>query len=225
MMQISDRTFLTMASLALNKINGCQNIFSDLSLAYNIMMLENNDYSNFWFCFSTFSGIPVLQLKTHFSLLSQQVFTPNFQINEESFKFRKSVNRSQSKSVVQFRSEFTHALVQVLGEQFKTDLNKSSEKEICLFLNANVKMSDKTAFWKEVAQYINGKTNKQIQDYYCHSYQNVIYDRQLSTQDKNILRYLNEFWQDQRPVFVADKFLEMTSEKDYFKHNIINVRR
>ncbi|CAL5988680.1 SANT/Myb_domain [Hexamita inflata] len=218
-----------MAALVLNNLTAQSKNYSHQSLIYSILMLDNDQFDLFWLSFSHYTNIPVQELKCAFNTLATNILSNNYTQELDSFQFRKSVYRQQSQSVIQFRNLFTGVLKRVLNVFFKTDLNKSSEKEICLFLNANVKMSDKTAFWKEVAQYINGKTNKQIQDYYCHSYQNVIYDRQLSTQDKNILRYLNEFWQDQRPVFVADKFLEMTSEKDYFKHNIImyiiNVRR
>ncbi|CAL5988648.1 Hypothetical_protein [Hexamita inflata] len=192
-------------------------------------MLENEPYDQFWRFFSMYTSIQENELKSTFNLLSNVIMSQKYSREINSFQFRKSVYRQQSEPVIQFRNVFTIALKQVLNKLYQIDIQEYSEKDVCLFLNTNLKTSDKTTFWQEVTQQIQGKTNKQIQDYYCHSYQTVIYDRQLSNQDKTILRYLNEFWNYQRPAFVADKFLEMVNEKNYFKHNIImyiiNLRR
>ncbi|CAL6039977.1 Hypothetical_protein [Hexamita inflata] len=221
MLQISDSAYLAIAAFVLNKQNQENKQYSHQCLIYNILMLENEPYDQFWRFFSMYTSIQENELKSTFNLLSNVIMSQKYSREINSFQFRKSVYRQQSEPVIQFRNVFTIALKQVLNKLYQIDIQEYSEKDVCLFLNTNLKTSDKTTFWQEVTQQIQGKTNKQIQDYYCHSYQTVIYDRQLSNQDKTILRYLNEFWNYQRPAFVADKFLEMTNEKDYFKHNII----
>ncbi|CAL5977526.1 Hypothetical_protein [Hexamita inflata] len=94
------------------------------------------------------------------------------------------------------------------------------DKEICQFINTKIKLNEKTLFWKQVVELSDGKTSKQIQDYYHHTYQNVMFDKQLSISDKQTLRQLSAFWKDEKPTYVSGKFLEMSPGNAYFKHNI-----
>ncbi|CAL5977552.1 Hypothetical_protein [Hexamita inflata] len=248
MSRITEREFLTIASLVYGKLTQNYNDLTDQALVYSILMLRDTQYDSFWSMYSEYAGLPIQTLQSLFQALSHNIFFAttrwstcvqeanllqtsliNLTASDNNFKFRKSVNRKQSPALVQYRQQFTSWLKSVLKITRDLNFDEMDDKEICQFINTKIKLNEKTLFWKQVVELSDGKTSKQIQDYYHHTYQNVMFDKQLSISDKQTLRQLSAFWKDEKPTYVSGKFLEMSPGNTYFKHNItmyvINLRR
>ncbi|CAL6064526.1 Hypothetical_protein [Hexamita inflata] len=224
---VHDQQLLTLASLVYNKLFKGGDL-SNQFLIYSITVLDDVAYSHFWSQLSAFSEIPQNTLKTLFQPLQTHYLTTNITSAPTiDFKFRKSVNRKQSAVIIQNKLEFRTNLKAILKRFFNSSFEHYDDKELCEFLNINLKTGDKTEFWSEMGA-IQNKTSKQTQDYYHHTFQNALFQNQLSIKDKSDLKNLSCFWKNQTPTFVAKKFMEM-NQQEYFKHNVImyviNLRR
>ncbi|CAL6040123.1 SANT/Myb_domain [Hexamita inflata] len=150
---------------------------------------------------------------------------------ERQTRMRKSVSRNKPAASDQFRVEFTEALRAVLQLFYPHALcyQNISEQQLCQAINEHTKEMNKTKFWREMVNRMPHKTSKQVQDYYAHTYQKALFQKQLSMEDKVTLRNLSALHPEWKPAAVVDAFLETVDGKDYFKHNImmyiINLRR
>ncbi|CAL6006081.1 Hypothetical_protein [Hexamita inflata] len=232
---IREGVFLSKATEVLKTFPNSQNNNSDTAV-YQIMMLRNDEYNQFWETMHSQSGVPSSELQQYFTttvvphnlVKSSDDSKISFSSLEETKqKFRKSVSRQKTSVSDQFRELFAVSLKENLNRFTFKSYESLRNAELCLKVNAYLEKNDKVRFWK--AMVVQGKTSKQIQDYYLHSFQMAIYPRQLSTEDKQLLRHLNEQMASQRPNKVVLEFLSRTAFKDFFKHNIlmyiINIRR
>ncbi|CAL6104747.1 Hypothetical_protein [Hexamita inflata] len=232
--------FLSRAAQVLERFNSNQ----VTPAVYQVMMLRDDEYEQFWSEMRVQSGIPSSELQDFFS----NHVAPKFLFKYDSFsqssssdaaqttiqeskgqKFRRSVSRQKSSASDQFRELFANGLATILSRFTLDSFADLSHADICNKVNAYLEHNDKTQFWRTMTEAIEGKSSKQIQDYYAHSFQKAIYTRQLSTEDKALLRQLSQQMAEAKPSQVALEFLGRAAFKDYFKHNVvmyvINLRR
>ncbi|CAL6056235.1 Hypothetical_protein [Hexamita inflata] len=235
---IREGAFLSKAAEVLQSVDHSGSSSSDTAV-YQIMMLRDGEYQQFWETMHGQSGVPSSELQQYFST----VVVPRHLVKNETRpddshvasssqedtkqKFRKSVSRQKTSASDQFRELFAASLKENLSRCTFESHDGLGHAQLCVKVNAYLEHNDKVAFWR--AMVVPGKTSKQVQDYYLHSFQVAIYPRQLSTADKQLLRLLSEQMASQRPSKVALEFLSRAAYQDYFKHNIlmyiINLRR
>ncbi|CAL6040522.1 SANT/Myb_domain [Hexamita inflata] len=154
--------------------------------------------------------------------------TPNpFLATTTQQYFRKSVPRQKSIVFDQFSKLFGLALAQTL--QFFTGTLYTEDSQLCQAVNSYLEYNTKHKFWSKMTELIPGKSNKQVQDYYAHSFQKVLFTKQLTIEDKMLIRKLNEELINEKPSYVSQMFMNSVKSEEYFKHNIImyiiNLRR
>ncbi|CAL5980361.1 Hypothetical_protein [Hexamita inflata] len=207
------------------------------SVIHMIMELHNKQYQLFWLLLSTL--IPSVSTQ-----ILQQYFVNNI-VNKYLFKkqgemsskmssdaeqrFRKSVDRQKSYKSDQQKEVFASALKNALRTLTQRECDNISNSDLCAEVDSHLQVNNKAAFWNCVASSMDGKTRKQVQDYYIQSFQKLRYNRLLTVEDKLLLRQLSNQMEDQKPAAVVQQFLCQVENTDYFKHNImmyvINFRR
>ncbi|CAL6027452.1 Hypothetical_protein [Hexamita inflata] len=238
---IQETAFLSRAAQVLEHFNSNSQV---TPAVYQVMMLKDDEYELFWSEMRIQSGVPSSELQDFFS----NHVAPKFLFKYDSFsqsssldaaqttfqeskgqKFRRSVSRQKSSASDQFRELFANGLTTILSRLTLDSYVDLSYADICNKVNSYLEHNDKTQFWRTMTEAIEGKSSKQIQDYYAHSFQKAIYTRQLSTEDKVLLRQLSQQMADAKPSKVALEFLSRSEYADYFKHNVvmyvINLRR
>ncbi|CAL6068403.1 Hypothetical_protein [Hexamita inflata] len=126
------------------------------------------------------------------------------------------------------QNHFSSAVSHLLSVQ--TGLNVVvSELELCQRLNEHLKSCPKQQFWNQLSELMQIKTARQLSDYYTNSYSKNLHTGQLTTEDKTVLRELNQQMRQMKPAEVAKVFLVKQKTQTYFKRNIvmyvINLRK
>ncbi|CAL5994270.1 Hypothetical_protein [Hexamita inflata] len=215
--------FFALSAMVYNKLHGKTSMYSDFELVFNILMQQNEAYSSFWALLTEFTQLSkqtLLNLFVSFSVqLSEQ--------KQEKQLFRNNTVRKSSDKAEQFRSLFTQNLKLVLKNHFGNTFADFNNQELCVFIKEN-NVQNMREFWRELTELFEGKTSKQIRDYYGKAYQKVLYT-QLSAYDKACLHAMSQSWAEQTPGFIAKKFQMIAEKKDYFQQNIImyivNIRK
>ncbi|CAL5996341.1 Hypothetical_protein [Hexamita inflata] len=151
-----------------------------------------------------------------------------FSLYKQPKCFRSSVPRQKSDQQIQFQNHFSSAVSHLLSVQ--TGLNVVvSELELCQRLNEHLKSCPKQQFWNQLSELMQIKTARQLSDYYTNSYSKNLHTGQLTTEDKTVLRELNQQMRQMKPAEVAKVFLDKQKTQTYFKRNIvmyvINLRK
>ncbi|CAL5972382.1 Hypothetical_protein [Hexamita inflata] len=221
-MSVNERKLLSLSQMIFNKIRSTCIVYSDSELVFNVMMLSNSQYSQFWNLLSEFSEFSEHRLISDFMHLSQNVFVLNGHIQHEpSTKFKRSVLKRSAPKQEQFKQFFTENLKQVLSSVFKNyNFNQMTQAELCTFIKENEIEKNKTV-WKQLRERIPNKNPKQIRDYYGKTFQKALFTQQLTNYDKANIQALNRIWAEETPAFIAKKFLQISEEDGYFQSNII----
>ncbi|CAL6103898.1 Hypothetical_protein [Hexamita inflata] len=216
------RKLLSLSQMIFNTIHSTCIVYTDSELVFNIMMLSNSQYSQFWNLLSEFSEFEEHRLINDFMYLSQNVFVFNGHIQHEpQSKFKRSVLKRSAPKQEQFKQFFTENLKQVLSSVFKNyNFNQMTRVELCTFIKEQEIEKNKTV-WKQLRERIPDKNPKQIRDYYNKTFQKALFTQQLTNYDKANIQALNRIWAQETPAFIAKKFLQISEEDGYFQSNII----
>ncbi|CAL6026091.1 Hypothetical_protein [Hexamita inflata] len=209
----------------------------EASLIHIIMELRNQSYQLFWLLLSQqMPGTSTQALQHYFvnNIVNKYLFKKQGEMSslmssDAEQRFRKSVDRQKSYKSDQQKEIFAAALKNALRTLTQREYDNISNSDLCVEVDNHLQANNKAAFWNCVASSLEGKTRKQVQDYYIQSFQKLRYSRLLTVEDKLLLRQLSSQMEDQKPAAVVQQFLCQVENTDYFKHNImmyvINFRR
>ncbi|CAL5970531.1 Hypothetical_protein [Hexamita inflata] len=196
---------------------------------YDVMMLPDNTYQYLFAELAMELNIPQNELKQFVS----EVINEQFQtavLQEQKVNNNTVQKRTQKELFVEQKRRFAEILAQVLKE-YNIQSNPADHKQMCTYVDICIQEHGQKRFWSTMNQLMPEKTVKQLRDYYTRSFQQVLYNCQLSFEDKQLLRKLMETYPHERPTDIADYFMEQISgeERNYSHRNIvvyiINSRR
>ncbi|CAL6048878.1 Hypothetical_protein [Hexamita inflata] len=135
--------------------------------------------------------------------------------NARCYNLSKNAPRTQSKEQIEFQNRFSSSLQTVL--KIKETNNKTlSEKAVCYLQNNN-----SIQFWKEMHELIPDKSTVQLREYFQNSFKRFMHQEFINKEDKMVLKDLINEMKDKKPAEIADKFMEMTADRNYFKRNVL----
>ncbi|CAL6005678.1 SANT/Myb_domain [Hexamita inflata] len=219
-----------------NQVNTLLNMFENFlqtepqQVLFEVMMLPDNMYTYLFAQVSAQMNVAVSQLKCQFSAVVNENFhikcqhstTPSY----DSCLKQKTVKQQYEEQKLQFAQK----LGQVLAEN-KVSATVSDHKLLCSQVDSCIQECGQKKFWKSMQSRMPDKTVKQVRDYYHRSFQQVLYNCQISYEDKQVLQKLMAASPQERPTDIATHFLEICSNevKNYSRRNIVvyivNARR
>ncbi|CAL5971037.1 SANT/Myb_domain [Hexamita inflata] len=120
------------------------------------------------------------------------------------------------------------ALIEVCRDFGKPVSSDVSDRELCLLVNKTVEADSTQQFWNRVASMVPSKTKKQLYDFFRTCFSKVLFDAQISREDKLAIEQLNQAHPDMKPAALAELFLE-ESGRNLLKHDVVmqfvNLRR
>ncbi|CAL5993719.1 Hypothetical_protein [Hexamita inflata] len=156
----------------------------------------------------------VMQLTLE-NMTSPSLESATSQYSKTFYNLLENRPRTQSKTSIQFQTKFSTALQQIL------ETSITDNRELCILTNEYLQHNDYTEFWVAVHQLIPEKKPAQLRDYFQKSFQRFMYQEYITCEDKLILRDLIASMSSQKPAEIAGTFLDMFTEKNYFKRNVV----
>ncbi|CAL6113659.1 Hypothetical_protein [Hexamita inflata] len=206
-------------------------------VAYQVMMLPDTQYHTRFAQLSLELNVDVNTLKKQFVevAMAQLVIKhvscapeADSQENAGRKKVRQTYHRDIKPEYQQFQKLYAEKLFQVLRSADNTAVF-TDDRELCIQVNAHFTSLGQKTFWQHLQALIPHKTVKQLREYYQNSFLRVLYDNQIDVQDKELLREMIESQREASPTDIANQFLEVCANKNYFKRNIvmyvINLKR
>ncbi|CAL5991172.1 Hypothetical_protein [Hexamita inflata] len=210
---------------------------SPQQVVYQVMMLPDNQYHVRFAQLSLELNVDMNILKDMFvevateQLVNKQVSHLQEANSKESSgrkKVRQTYHRDIKPEYQQFQKLFSEKLFQVLQSSDKS-AQVTDDRDLCLKVNQHLINHRQKFFWHHLQTLIPHKTVKQLREYYQKSFTRVLYDSQIDVQDKEFLHQMIDKQMETSPTAIANQFLEVCCNKNYFKRNIvmyiINLRR
>ncbi|CAL6107216.1 Hypothetical_protein [Hexamita inflata] len=206
-------------------------------VVYQVMMLPDNQYHVRFAQLSLEMNVDMNILKDMFvevamnQLVNKQVNRLQEANSKESSgrkKVRQTYHRDIKPEYQQFQKLYAEKLFQVLRSRNQKAVF-SDDRDICIQVNNHIANFGQKNFWHSLQTLLPSKTVKQLREYYQKSFMRVLYDNQIDVQDKELLRQIIEKQSETSPTAIANQFLQVCCNKNYFKRNIvmyiINLRR
>ncbi|CAL6110480.1 Nitrogen_fixation protein NifW [Hexamita inflata] len=206
-------------------------------VAYQVMMLPDAQYHTRFAQLSLELNVDVNTLKQQFvevamtQLVNKQTrYLPEADSQESAGKkkVRQTYQRAIKQEYQQFQQLYAEKLFQVLRSADGSAVF-TNDRELCSQVNEHLASHGQKTFWASLQALMPSKTVKQLREYYQKSFLRVLYDSQIDVQDKELLREMIESQREASPTDIANQFLEVCANKNYFKRNIvmyvINLKR
>ncbi|CAL6043035.1 Hypothetical_protein [Hexamita inflata] len=223
-------------NLLLSQFENLLNV-SPEQVAYQVMMLPDNQYDIAFAQVSMELNVDVNTLKQQFVEVAMEQLVikhvscaPEADSQESSGrkKVRQTYHRDIKPEYQQFQKLYAEKLFQVLQSRNQKAVF-SDDRDICMQVNNHIANFGQKTFWQHLQALIPHKTVKQLREYYHKSFMRVLYDSQIDVRDKELLREMIEKHTETSPTEIANLFLEVCANKNYFKRNIvmyvINIKR
>ncbi|CAL5993761.1 Conserved_hypothetical protein [Hexamita inflata] len=123
--------------------------------------------------------------------------------------------RTQSQDSILFQYKFAECLQKVI------QLQESDNKKLCQEVVNYLQCNSSKIFWKEMHELIPEKSTVQLRESFQNSFKRLIHQEYLSQEDKVILKNLMIEMTDQKPAEIADNFMDLVKDKNYFKRNVV----
>ncbi|CAL6039961.1 Hypothetical_protein [Hexamita inflata] len=192
------------------------------------MMLPDQIYSNLFNQVQIQLNLPMKVLQQQFWDLANQ-YVYNFQcsqtqlsLNQSQDCYNRTTKRKQSVSDIEFEQVFVSKIQQIFTEEnINIEANNNYElcQEIANYLQKH--QNSQITFWNKLSQKIQNKTSVQLREYYKKSFSKFLYTQCITNEDKQVLKQLILQMPDSKPSEIASHFMSVTSERNYFKRNII----
>ncbi|CAL6012281.1 Hypothetical_protein [Hexamita inflata] len=198
-------------------------------VVYQVMMLPDNQYHVRFAQLSLELNVDMNILKDMFvevateQLMNKQVSHLQEANSKESSgrkKVRQTYHRDIKPEYQQFQKMFSEKLFQVLQSRNQQAVF-SDDRDICMQVNNHIGNFGQKNFWHNLQTLIPHKTVKQLREYYQKSFTRVLYDSQIDVEDKEFLRQMIDKQMETSPTVIANQFLEVCCNKNYFKRNIV----
>ncbi|CAL6001004.1 SANT/Myb_domain [Hexamita inflata] len=201
---------------------------------YDVMMLPDNTYQYLFAELSMEMNIPQNELKQYYSEAVNQNFQTKLTpinsniLQSNGISYIQKI--TQKELFAEQKRRFAEILAQVLKE-YNIQSNPADHKQMCTYVDICIQEHGQKRFWTSMSQLMPEKTVKQLRDYYTRSFQQVLYNCQLSYDDKRVLKQLMQQYSQEQPTTIANHFMKHFSSEDnnYCHRNIvvyiINCRR
>ncbi|CAL6082681.1 Hypothetical_protein [Hexamita inflata] len=123
--------------------------------------------------------------------------------------------RTQSQASIKFQNRYSEAIQKVMNIQ------QPDNKKLCQELLNYFENYGSIKFWKQMHELIPEKSKVQLREYFQNSFKRFVHQEYLSQEDKIVLKDLIIQMKDRKPSEIADKFMEIAKDKNYFKRNVI----
>ncbi|CAL5991825.1 SANT/Myb_domain [Hexamita inflata] len=170
-----------------------------------------------------FIKVATRQLFVKFSMQSKfikQSLTTQIHGEIDNNKGRQTYQHAVKQEFKQFQQLFTEKLIQVL-RYYNTKAEFSDNNDVCIKVNLHIAIYGQKQFWKHLQTHIPQKTAKQLREYYQKSFQRILYENHISAQDKQILCEMIKSQQNATPTDIANQFLNICNNQNYFKRSIV----
>ncbi|CAL5993751.1 Hypothetical_protein [Hexamita inflata] len=137
------------------------------------------------------------------------------QLTQQCYNLHQNKPRTQSKESIQFQNRFSSCLQVIL------QIQETDNKIVCEKVLSHLQQNSSKKFWKQITELIPEKTTIQLREYFQNSFKRFMHQEYLNKTDKIILQSLILEMKDKKPAEIAEKFMEMTAERNYFKRNVI----
>ncbi|CAL6079352.1 Hypothetical_protein [Hexamita inflata] len=205
---------------ALSYLFKCQ--ISTEFISYHVLMLSDLLYHKLFEHTAQLLQISEYQVRNQFNQLVLKYFNKSqLQLRSNDTKRQCCYNlqenhpRTQSSSSIQFQNMYSQCLQKV------TQFNESDNKKLCQQVITYLQNNDSFLFWQQMHQLIPEKTTVQLREYFQNSFKRFMHQEYLIQEDKLILKEMINRTKDGKPSEIADRFMEMTKEKNYFKRNVV----
>ncbi|CAL6048884.1 Hypothetical_protein [Hexamita inflata] len=222
MLQIQQEQIMIDALSQLLKLQKCPTI-----LSYCVLMLPDNAHSKLFARLSQLLDVEEETVHEQFNLLVLKYIATSFQIFQNSNPSKIPVNRrscynlqenrprTQSKQSIEFQNLFAECVQKVIR------IEENDNKKLCHKVTNHLQNCDGLKFWKEMHELIPDKSTVQLREYFQNSFKRFMHQEFINKEDKMVLKDLINEMKDKKPAEIADKFMEMTADRNYFKRNVL----
>ncbi|CAL5993747.1 Hypothetical_protein [Hexamita inflata] len=123
--------------------------------------------------------------------------------------------RTQSQDSILFQYKFAECLQKVI------QLQESDNKKLCQEVVNYLKCHNTKVFWQQLHGLISDKSVKYLKEYYQNSFKRFLHQEFITQEDKLVLKDLMNEMKDRKPSEIAEIFMEMTVDKNYFRRNVV----
>ncbi|CAL5993771.1 Hypothetical_protein [Hexamita inflata] len=135
--------------------------------------------------------------------------------NQRCYNLLENSQRTQSKEAVAFQNRFAACLQQILKIQ------ETNNRVLCEKVVRYLEEKGSKKFWVQMQLIIPEKSTVQLREYFLNSFKRFMHQEYLNKEDKVLLKELIYQMKNKKPSEIADKFIEMTADRNYFKRNVV----
>ncbi|CAL6017312.1 Hypothetical_protein [Hexamita inflata] len=195
-----------------------------IQVSYKVLMLPDSIYNRIFQRMSIMLQINENIIREQFKLLATKYLTRN---TFKSFEPTESLNgtrcynlventpRTQSKESLKFQKLYSECLQQIL------QINENDNKKLCQKVVIYLQCNSSKIFWKQMSELIPEKNIKYLKEYYQNSFKRFEHQEFMTLEDKLRLKDLMNEMQTSKPAEIAEIFMEMTKDKNYFRRNVV----
>ncbi|CAL6116836.1 SANT/Myb_domain [Hexamita inflata] len=199
-------------------------------VVYGVLMLPDDDFRQMFLqlSFNMNSDVQALQ-----ALFRQISFDALYQSMHSSVASQSNeVQTPDSKASViisdttwcrqqsAFREQFVSAVKATLLV-YNQNVQQMDDVDLCRELLEHLKAHSQPRFWSQISQLITTKTPVQLKEYFQKSFQKCLYSSTIDERDKTLLTQLMKVMPGSRPSQVADEFLKIVPNANYFKRSLV----
>ncbi|CAL5988372.1 SANT/Myb_domain [Hexamita inflata] len=200
-----------------------------------ISELSRPEAQQFWTAMSQIHQCSAQALQEYYAGLrslvrreAQGSFDSQSGLSSQSLSSAAPQPKQTATKVLKTQALLRAALAQVCRDFGKAVSSDISDRELCLLVNKTVEADSTQQFWNRVASMVPSKTKKQLYDFFRTCFSKVLFDAQISREDKLAIEQLNQARPEMKPAALAELFLE-ESGRNLLKHNVVmqfvNLRR
>lgn len=200
-----------------------------------ISELSRPEAQEFWTAMSQIHQCSATALQEYYAGLrslvrreAQGSFDSQSGLSSQSLSSAAPQPKQTATKVLKTQALLRAALAEVCRDFGKAVPSDISDRELCLLVNKTVEADSTQQFWNRVASMVPSKTKKQLYDFFRTCFSKVLFDAQISREDKLAIEQLNQARPDMKPAALAELFLE-ESGRNLLKHDVVmqfvNLRR
>ncbi|CAL5971047.1 SANT/Myb_domain [Hexamita inflata] len=200
-----------------------------------ISELSRPEAQEFWTAMSQIHQCSATALQEYYAGLrslvrreAQGSFDSQSGLSSQSLSSAAPQPKQTATKVLKTQALLRAALAEVCRDFGKPVSSDVSDRELCLLVNKTVEADSTQQFWNRVASMVPSKTKKQLYDFFRTCFSKVLFDAQISREDKLAIEQLNQAHPDMKPAALAELFLE-ESGRNLLKHDVVmqfvNLRR
>lgn len=185
-----------------------------------ISELSRPEAQEFWTAMSQIHQCSATALQEYYAGLrslvrreAQGSFDSQSGLSSQSLSSAAPQPKQTATKVLKTQALLRAALAEVCRDFGKAVSSDISDRELCLLVNKTVEADSTQQFWNRVASMVPSKTKKQLYDFFRTCFSKVLFDAQISREDKLAIEQLNQARPDMKPAALAELFLEESGDR------------